>query len=151
MESPSKRQLTIADLPYRIKDFPLIEKLESRQKVGGFFNVVGIVIAIIGGLIMIGGPSSIRVGLGGPSFGEILLLNPGLVVSMGVLLMFIGSQIVPPVIQEIDTFIADNFTLVDDEGNPSLEGVIHGQIEDEGHLKLVFVPTSDKPLVEQGV
>lgn len=151
MESSAKRQLTVADLPYRIKDFPLIEKLNSRQKMGGFFNITGIVIAIIGGLILIGGPSSIRVGIGGPSFGEILLLNPGLVVSLGVLLMFIGSQIVPPVVQEIETFIAENFTLVDDDGNPSLEGVIHGQIEAEGHLKLVFVPVSDGPMAEQGV
>lgn len=151
MESTTKRQLTIADLPYRIKDFPLIEKLNSRQKISGFLNIVGIVIAIIGGLILIGGPSSIRVGLSGPSFGEILLLNPGLVISAGMLLLFIGSQIVPPVIQEIETYIAENFTLVDDDGNPSMEGGIHGQIEAEGHLNLVFVPISDKPMAEQGV
>lgn len=151
MESAEKRQLTIVDLPYRIEDFPLVEKLKSRQKTGEFFNIAGIIIALIGGLILIAGPSSIQVGWDGPSLGEILLLNPGIVISVGVMLMFIASNIAPPVIQEIETFIADNFALVDDEGNPSLEGAIHGEIEADGHLNLIFVPASQGPIAEQGV
>ncbi|TGN39953.1 hypothetical protein [Marinobacter confluentis] len=151
MESPAKRQLTIVDLPYRIENFPLIEKLKSRQKTGEFFNVAGIVIAIIGGLIFIAGPSSIRVGWDGPSLWEILLLNPGIILSLGVMCMFIAGHIVPPVLQEIDTFIADNFTLIDDEGNSSLEGVIQGEIEADGDLNLIFVPTIDRAMAEQGV
>lgn len=151
MESSAKRQYTITDLPHRIHDFPLIEKLRSREKISDFLTIAGIIIAITGGLIFIAGPSSIRVGWDGPSLWEVLLLNPGIVLSAGVLLMVIASSIVPPVLQEIETFISENFTLVDDEGNPSFEGVIHGEIEAEGHLNLVFMPTADRPMAEQGV
>ena len=151
MESSAKRQFTITDLPYRIHDFSLVEKLRTREKVSECLNIVGILVALAGGLIFIAGPSSIRVGWGGPSLWEVLLLNPGIVLSFGVMLMVIASNVVPPVLQEIDTFITENFTLVDDAGNPLVDGVIQGEIEAEGSLNLVFKPIADRPTTEQGV
>lgn len=145
METPSQRRLTIADLPHRIENFPLAQKLESRQKVGNFFTIAGVVVAFIGVLIMIGGPSSILVSYSGPTLTQFILLNPGMVVSIGVFLLCIGSQIAPPVVREIEAFISENFTLVDDHGIPSVERVIAGQIEPGGHLNLVLASAPPTP------
>lgn len=42
---------------------------------------------------MIDGPSAIRVSLNGPTLTQLILLNPGMVVSIGIFLLFIGGQI----------------------------------------------------------
>lgn len=138
MES-SKQRLTMADLPYCIEKSPLAKKFESRQSISTALTYIGIAIAFIGGLIMIGGPSSIRVGWDGPSLWELILLNPGPIVSVGVMLLFAGSQILPPVVQEIDTFVSENFTLVDDNGIPIVDAAITWQPQHGGHLSLVAV------------
>src|SRR5690554_5152675 len=75
MESSSKRRLTADELPHRIENFPLAQKLESRQNISNILTVLGIAIAVIGGLILIGGPSSIRVGWNGPTLWEMILLE----------------------------------------------------------------------------
>ena len=105
MESSSKRRLTADELPHRIENFPLAQKLESRQNISNVLTVLGIAIAVIGGLILTGGPSSIRVGWNGPTLWEMILLNPGPIFSIGVMLLVAGSQITPSVIQEVQTYV----------------------------------------------
>lgn len=143
MESPEKQKLTIAELPYLIEDFQLIKKLESREQLSNVLSMIGIGIAVVGGLILIFGPSSVMVSRSGPTFFEMLLLVPGPTISVGVLLLFISSQIAHPVLNEIEAFITQNFELIDSDGLPSNRGIIRGKIEQEGHLRLVFVPASE--------
>ena len=141
MESSNKQRLTLADLPYRIEKSPLARKFESRQSISTALSYIGIAVAIIGGLILIGGPSSIQVGWDGPSLWELILLSPGPIISIGMLLLFIGSQILPPVIQD--------FALVDDNGIPVMDAVITWQSEAGGNLSVVAVSLNQPAESEQ--
>lgn len=147
MDVSTRQRLTIADLPYRIEQSPLAQKLESRKTFSAVLTYTGIAVALIGGLILIGGPSSIRVGWNGPSLWELILLSPGPIISVGLLLLFAGGQITSPVIHEIDVFIDANFALVDDNGIPALDAVITWQPEPEGSLSVValFVSPAAEP------
>ncbi|WP_226596115.1 hypothetical protein [Marinobacter nauticus] len=149
MESSNKQRLTLADLPYRIEKSPLARKFESRQSISTALSYIGIAVAIIGGLILIGGPSSIQVGWDGPSLWELILLSPGPIISIGMMLLFIGSQILPPVIQELDAFIEENFALVDDNGIPVMDAVITWQSEAGGNLSVVAVSLNQPAESEQ--
>ncbi|QFS88807.1 MULTISPECIES: hypothetical protein [Marinobacter] len=149
MESSSKRRLTADELPHRIENFPLAQKLESRQNISNILTVLGIAIAVIGGLILIGGPSSIRVGWNGPTLWEMILLNPGPIFSIGVMLLVAGSQITPSVIQEVQTYVDEHFVLVNEPGVPAEEGVMTWQIVPGGHLDLVFVSLAELSEAEQ--
>lgn len=149
MESSNKQRLTLADLPYRIEKSPLARKFESRQSISTALSYIGIAIGIIGGLILIGGPSSIQVGWDGPTLWELILLSPGPIISIGMLLLFVGSQILPPVVQELDAFIEENFALVDENGIPVMSAAITWQPEGNGNLSVVAVPLTQSADSEQ--
>ncbi|NGP87171.1 hypothetical protein [Fodinibius halophilus] len=139
MKTQPKR-ITANDLPITLTDLKVINQSNILMYIAKFVFYIAIIFLVVGIGTLLFGPSSLRVGISGPTFTEFVLLNPGPITSIGAGLTFIGNLLDAQSMKCLEKYVEENYVLYNNHGNPAKEAVIGLDCEDGNKLVLSYLP-----------
>ncbi|MCW9705746.1 hypothetical protein [Fodinibius salsisoli] len=141
------RKVTQKDLPLTIKNVSAVKKATIQEYVGYAILGIGGVVLLTGILTLLFGPSSLRIGLGGPTFTEFILLYPGPIASIGFFLVFAGSQVSSHAFDRVQQYVEDNYILHDEYNKPATDAIIAAapSPKSDNSLTLHYLAVDNKP------
>ena len=129
------KKLRKEDLPLRVDDTTPVEQMKSRRTLGGFVVALGLIPLLYGAYLIIFGPEHIMVNrFSGPTFWEIIRLNPGAVASIGFCVVAGGRLVRQSGLKILVSYIDEHFTLRKEVGRRSEEYQLVVQAIEDSHF-----------------